>query len=1270
MNKEIITVNQISNSKKDIEGGKMSKDFLAREKNEKEAAERERIERGFENRRDQAILEKKAEVLQGKKDKKKILQETQENLKKLTLENKISEAENELRALNERAEREVKIKDSARGFENSDELKNEITEKMPDGIRADKKSYMEDYAEGRPTEYEGFGYWDKTKKPLSELIKEKEIEIKKLRGETEPEPAKPEPVTPEPAPIPKPEKPKEKQKMITYDRKKEITWDGTGRKQITHEPKESKKAYMVDMSEVVKAYARREAETKLAEMKETAGFMKRTFIRLGEKGYLVKFYKEALLAIENNSNLMAEIEARVLRKSKDKSENREKSFDVLDDVIDGYMQNIEEADERGELVNDPNVNLEISQIFSDFATSGMTREEFEKQIQERVAPMLSGKQFSGEAGRAGEAEGLLYASNLFKLAEGYKRELEVKIAEYGPDQKENAIKAMKGEFTLDIQLGLKQKDLNETKPEPVLKWYEKFIDCTQNIPVLNKIIANPVAYGIVGGVIGSQIGKSAGRAALVAGLATIAGVAPWAIPLIAGGALGGAYAGMRRSRDLQYDRGMDLRRKTLGAESGGKRTDKMREFNYDQKQAEDITADLQGLLSNSAIGENGKKLVAEVIARMTVGKEQKVDLISVKEKTGDEHKTNLIAMNQMKIALRDVREKFNLGNADVEEYLRQYKEQFTQNIADNDKAFGKFKTKESVKAGIFGAAMGLAAGALGQHAFIKGKELITGDDSKTESALSHLYAYTFGEKHFVPNDSINIVPNGDHFSIQDGDRVLVENAQMGTNGLDQASKTALESQGIKLNEISGQTESVMDKLKGIFGEKMGVHQRGPWHDNAGSEYSEVLKRMVQFEGKQQMFYLDKDPNGAVTVDASKILKNLADNIQGNTGSFGENPDSTIDSKLPDLLEKLQQWHANGELAKHLEVVIIPTDQANKEGTSILLDAVTPDGKIKLPDSLSEMFSDPQSLKEGHLPFKFMELRLDGHVLSTTSGEGLQDTIIPPTYSFETEKLWDVPPVVPVYPRLDLEGRGKKGEEDPKKKGGDDKKASSAAQLEAKKIDELRKKIKSAEPSPEAQRIDAILGGGKAVEAQQKENNPGGNGKERVSMRKKIFERAKGIFSRKRRAEAQINQPIQEKVELAEKISEPVEKNNAEELKEFNKEVTWEYNKGDFITKDSLKEIMGIPVEKGSVFERLINDVKRIEEMRAGRISLDQNEMNVWNRRFDDYKRKNSDITFDEFIFCCRRGLETLEKVSPSTVFGSTNANARRPRSAENQNIRV
>lgn len=167
---------------------------------------------------------------------------------------------------------------------------------------------------------------------------------------------------------------------------------------------------------------------------------------------------------------------------------------------------------------------------------------------------------------------------------------------------------------------------------------------------------------------------------------------------------------------------------------------------------------------------------------------------------------------------------------------------------------------------------------------------------------------------------------------------------------------------------------------------MSKHYRVDWHDNPGPHYSSIHHKLIEFEGKQQELFLEQAKDGTVSMDGRMVVKNLIENLRDrlNDPQFGLNPDGSFDQKLIDLREKLVGWVQDGTLQDHLQVAVIPTDAANHAGLSYLYEGAL-GSKIALPHEISSLFTDKSMLHDGHLPFKFMEFRIDGHVIATAKG---------------------------------------------------------------------------------------------------------------------------------------------------------------------------------------------------------------------------------------------------------------------------------------------
>ncbi|MGE5392844.1 MAG: hypothetical protein ACM3NH_03825, partial [Candidatus Saccharibacteria bacterium] len=186
--------------------------------------------------------------------------------------------------------------------------------------------------------------------------------------------------------------------------------------------------------------------------------------------------------------------------------------------------------------------------------------------------------------------------------------------------------------------------------------------------------------------------------------------------------------------------------------------------------------------------------------------------------------------------------------------------------------------------------------------------------------------------------------------------------------------------------MTGQAPSVEEMQRWL--PKLSEHARADWHDELGPRYSSFFHKLIEFEGKQQMLYLERDATGAVSVNTEKIAMNLIKNARHAFAEYGTNPDGSVDTKLQHLMTQLESWAKSGELGKHFQAAVIPTAEANGQGLSLLNEGTLPDGRLPLPRETWDLFKNNTNLFDGHLPFKYLELRLDGHVLATAQGQDL------------------------------------------------------------------------------------------------------------------------------------------------------------------------------------------------------------------------------------------------------------------------------------------
>ena len=217
--------------------------------------------------------------------------------------------------------------------------------------------------------------------------------------------------------------------------------------------------------------------------------------------------------------------------------------------------------------------------------------------------------------------------------------------------------------------------------------------------------------------------------------------------------------------------------------------------------------------------------------------------------------------------------------------------------------------------------------------------------------------------------------------------------------------------------------------------------RVDWHDKPGEFWSEIHKQWLEFEGKQQMGYL-VTRGDKVFLDCSKVLDNFLKEIEQRVNSpdfgqvegyFNANGTPFVDPKMMHLKERIIEAINNGDIHQKFQAVVIPTEGANDAGISDLIEGADAQGMIELNGKYdwSKIFIDPATgkidpakLHDGKLPFSFLEMRFDGHVMNTVKGlpevAGMPITeILPPSGNLPPTTLW---PFGAAWPRRGIEKR--------------------------------------------------------------------------------------------------------------------------------------------------------------------------------------------------------------------------------------------------------
>ncbi|MFA6421928.1 MAG: hypothetical protein WCV92_00790 [Candidatus Buchananbacteria bacterium] len=827
--------------------------------------------------------------------------------------------------------------------------------------------------------------------------------------------------------------------------------------------------YLIDIGKVVEAMALREAEKRLEEYKNgKKGILRKLYTRMAEKQFLSKFYHEALMAIRQNRNLMAEIETRILAKSTDTGiADKSKSWEHIDNIINQFKEDLVEENEKGTTMSDTEVNNEVSLLVRRYALGLMSRDDFDREVEKKVVKKIKDKGGHFSDDHSFEAQGeSTYVSNLASMAEKYKTDNEKIIKEltekYGEDQKENIARLLPFEMDFQIQLGTKQKDLVETKPQGVLKWYERFVDWTQNPnlgldsndpryskkrALLSTVLANPLTYALipVGIAAGASLfSKRTAKYALAGGIGIATGGGALAA-VGAAGILGGAYAAFRRSKHDQDDRGMDLRRRALGAESGGKKTDIIREFAYSLMNIEDTIEELDSLdLTSPTEVQRAKEILQNFYARKELSndpkedKQFKVDLFSISGEEGANRKSNIAQMTALKRKVKQIETALGVKRSDFDADIDSIKSTLRTEIQKKDKEFDSFRKKQMWKAGLMGGAMGLVFGEIGLES-VNGIKHLMGTEHASTTPVEYLLGLV-ARHHEAPAPSLvdMSIPGGKirvPENMPENVKSILPRLFDAEGHLTSDGEGILRGEGFDLNTVGGgpgvaHEVAPSEYFKGL---DYGKHLREDWHDEAGKKFSSIFGKAIQFEGKQQMLHLGHDQAGGAFMDVAGVLKNLGKNLDGAFEKFGTNPDGSVDSKLAHLRDQLTEWQSQGKLAEHLQAVFILNEADSKEGVNVLIQGADADGHINFGQAISKLFTNPESFKDGHVPFKHIELRIDGHTLATVSGNEITGNlmgetapssileIIPaPVEEAVTDTIYDIPPVLPFYPRLALE----------------------------------------------------------------------------------------------------------------------------------------------------------------------------------------------------------------------------------------------------------
>jgi hypothetical protein len=775
------------------------------------------------------------------------------------------------------------------------------------------------------------------------------------------------------------------------------------------EPAPKEKILIADVSEVVKAMAWRLAENKLNQIVNNnraktgdgriKGFFKSQIARMGERGYLSKFYYEALEDIRNNQDLLTEIRGRLLGRSETVASNPAKveQWKILDEVIREMEEGVLEGCEKGEEIEDSGIifadliNRHIAGEFSD-------RSAFEAAAREAIENAISSgkikrEQFVSDTSRKGEATGEMYASNLYQIAEAQRAKIEAQYekewSELSPEQRKKIAEHLNSVGNLDIRLATKLRDINEERPERpdqlrgYLRGMDRIAGFARSRPILG-LVVNPTTLGFMS----SLAVRSPARMAAMAGAGALGVSAGFGLPILVGAGLGAAFAYARRRNALAYDRGMEQRREALGQQGQGRRAERIRQFGFSG-----IGSSAEQLLAGVNSGDAGA--VFEAAALFQAERELRddgrpVDLITT-ETAGDTDKTNYVPKTELKIAIRDQIASLDKGTLDAR--VNEIRDQISQ----QDKEFEGFRREESRNAAFFGAAVGAVAGVAAIEIRDWIQEKMGGDTGITfleylkgeRPAAAH---YEFEGQDLMPMDKISrtvtMPETGEKVDISY--RLDYEGRWMPVHdGL--PTGYAFDADGNLVHSVEGTvggpvTAENWDHLRGVIegqhGELLESQHVGwsgfGYNENAPSGDSFTDFYIPRAEGTELQMDFIAGQDGSVTISAERMLGNVA---------FSHGKEVKIDSEILDKLV----------------ATISPRDRVLQHEALV---ARIQDGKVTFPKELAEKLFDIINGKVE--PKSGIQITLNQVVRSGDNGSSL--------YSLaedHAEGPFIVPPVPPV-----------------------------------------------------------------------------------------------------------------------------------------------------------------------------------------------------------------------------------------------------------------
>lgn len=763
------------------------------------------------------------------------------------------------------------------------------------------------------------------------------------------------------------------------------------------EPQPKEKIILVNIEEIAKRMAWSKAEEQLREHFQKSSWFRRAIKGLTENYHRLKFYQQALEEIKNNNDLMEAISGRLIAsgRASDTPADRGNYYKILDAVIGEYEDGLIEdnSKEKGDTFQaGSEVALKAAEMFKAHATGDWSklgpeytaitdpRARVELYVKNVITPLIGEDKQWGEQEEASGLgarlknkfgfekkqkgkDSLLYASNFFAMAEKRKADIEQIVAGQAPESPELQAQLREhfaGLENLDIQLGLKERDLYNNKPKGVLNFYEKWMDIAETNKFMGRFVSNPITVGVAAALMtrgGQMAAKALGVAALgAAGFM----MSPVIMPLIVGAGVGGLYRAMQHNKNLKYDIAHEQRNLILGGDASQLLKDSgagLTTMSYEEAISKLEQAQAK---DPSVWTEEEKTDVARIIAMRQTEKQKgnQHDLFYVSEEVGGQTGTVLTERRRLNNLLKEV------GTpASIQEIIEVEQEAVRDDITEKDNNQKWFRMLSSAKKGLAGAIWGGVAGlgiqqglyVLGRlvpidaiHNFFasRGTNLEHIMDNMPKSALAGWWRDT----------SMWRSPSGGASSLQS----VVEHSASGQ------SAPTIES------SHSGQAE--------LPWKSMGKLNHEDWHDEVGRHGV----RNLLFEGKQQQgdLLLDKNSN-QVSASMDRMIHSLDKDMRS---GGGVNWDKSVDSKLSHILQEMKGHQQSGNLVDHMKVRVFPEN--GSEG--YVAGHLDGNNKLVFSDTERNAFFDGN----GKQMAKFIEYGYEDdkgnfHTFATSVGKGVK-----------------------------------------------------------------------------------------------------------------------------------------------------------------------------------------------------------------------------------------------------------------------------------------